>query len=286
MTEFRLDVLVSPGCFLGSKLDTVLEECPDWTWLLDSGAYTNFTSGKDVVTLDGFAELVTRHHDRVWRYFNLDVIGDHEASMAQFAELRGRGLDPIPVFQRGGTAEQLSELLDGHELVGIGGIAGVLTRTGDRDYLRQVMQVAGTRRDRIHLLGVGVRETISRYRPFSVDSASLGNSRMYGHISLFHDGEMVTFSKSPSQKGKGAYVRPSVGRGRILRSYGLRWEDLGDGEAWRTGGACLVAANVSWIRYSRFIYRTTGTRLFLVDNPRHHDDLRTAWLMEKARLAA
>lgn len=286
MTERRLDVLISPGCFLKGKLDEALIDCPDWNWLLDSGAYTNFTSGKEVVTLDSFTDLVRRHEDRVWNYFNLDVIGDHKASMQNFAELRGRGLNPVPVFQRGGTVEQLSAMLDDHELIGIGGIAGVLNRTGDKKYLAQVMRAIGNRRNQVHLLGVGTIKVIDRYRPFSVDSATQGASRMFGRMGLFHGGQMVPFCKSARNKTSSAYVRPTLERTRVLRSYGLTWSDLGDTNAWKSGGACLIANMVSWIRYVEFIRQKTGVRLFMVDHPAHHEDMKTAWLIEKARTAA
>ena len=286
MTGDRLDMLISPALFPKGKLDETLLDCPDWNWLLDSGAYTNFTTGKDIVTLDSYTELVRRHEDRVWNYFNLDVIGDHKASMENFAELRGRGLNPVPVFQRGGTAQQLSDMLDEHELIGIGGIAGVLNRTGDKQYLAQVMRVVGTRRNRVHFLGVGTPDTIDRYRPFSVDSASMGSSRMFGGMQLFHNGQMVLFSKRPAVRAGKSYIRPTLERARVLRSYGLSWEDLGNPAAWKRSGVCLVANMVSWIRYAAFIRQKTGVRLFMVDHPAHHIDIKLAWLVEKARRAA
>jgi hypothetical protein len=285
VTGDRLDVLISPALFPKGPDDTLLD-CPDWNWLLDSGAYTNFTSGKEVVTLDSFTDLVRRHEGRVWKYFNLDVIGDHRASMENFAELRGRGLNPVPVFQRGGTAKQLSAMLDDHELIGIGGIAGVLNRTGDKKYLAQIMRVVGNRRNQVHFLGVGALSTIHRYRPFSVDSATMASSRMFGTIQLFDGGRLVPFCKSARNKTSSSYVRPTLERTRVLRSYGLTWSDIGSVGAWKGGGACLVANMVSWIRYVDFIRQKTGVRLFMVDHPAHHEDMKTAWLIEKARRAA
>ena len=135
MTEDRLDVLVSPVGWKKGSLVRLAEENPDWNILLDSGAFSNFQKGEDVISLDWFRGFLLEHGDRFWRYFNLDSIGDHEESMKRFQSLREDGRDPIPVFQRGGSAGQLNELLDENELVGIGGIAGTMRNTGDRVFL-------------------------------------------------------------------------------------------------------------------------------------------------------
>ena len=283
MTEDRLDVLVSPVGWKKGSLVRLAEENPDWNILLDSGAFSNFQKGEDVISLDWFRGFLLEHGDRFWRYFNLDSIGDHEESMKRFQSLREDGLDPIPVFQRGGSAGQLNELLDENELVGIGGIAGTMRNTGDRAYLRQVMRVAGDRRSRVHLLGVTGPDIVGTYRPFSADSSCLATARMYGSLRLWNGREFVSFSKRGSKN-----MRPDPALSRCLSGYGLKWEDLADHRSWidRDGAVC-VAGMRSWIRFSRFARRPYGVRVFLVDAPEfHHSNLTHAWAAEKQEAAA
>ena len=280
MTEPRLDVLVSPALSWGQPKDgkelvALAEACDDWNLLLDSGAFTNWSTGEDVVTLDWYSGFLREHGSLFWRCFNLDVIGDHGASMGRLQQLRDDGLDPIPVFQRGGTRDDLVQLLDDNELVGIGGIAGVLNRPGDKAYLHQVMQIVGDRRDRIHLLGVGSLKTISAYRPLTADSGTAGAARRYGKAELW-------FGQRWQRTRKHDPPKPVLTA--ALASYGLSWETLREADAWKVRGAVYVAGLRAWIRYQRFIRRTLGTRLFIVDHPSLHESLVAAWQMEKERL--
>ena len=285
--EPRLDVLMSPAVFPEPQLLEIAEQNPDWNILLDSGAFTNFTTGKDVITLDWFGGFLGEHGHRFFRYFNLDVIGDHTASMARLLALQKLGLDPIPVFQRGGTIEDLNGLLDNHEIIAVGGIAGVLNRTEDRKYLHEVMACVGDRRKQVHLLGVSQLPVVSMYRPWSVDSASVGRGRMFGSLDLW-DGQRWTRINRRIRGGKDPYrdIRPNQRTARVLASYDLTFADLGTEDGWKQGGKVLFAGMRGWVRYARFVRRSLGVRLFLVDNPRqgHHEELAAAWAMEKARM--
>lgn len=275
----RLDVLVSAALWKQKDLLRLAEERPDWNILLDSGAFSNFTKGEDVITLEWFREFASTYGDRFWRYFNLDSIGDHSESMRRLESLRESGLDPVPVFQRGGSSKQLVELLKENELVGIGGIAGTMKHKKDREYLHQVMKTAGKDRTKIHLLGIARPDILGTYRPFSADSSCLAAARMYGSLRLWTGRKFVTFSK---RKSAPTNMRPDPSLSRVLRGYGLRWDDLTNDRAWiDEDGPVCIAAMRSWIRVARYARQVLGVRVFLVDAPRHHhENLIRAWKAE------
>jgi len=283
-------ILTSVAMFTADKLLDRLHD--DWDFLLDSGAFTNFKKGKDVVTLDRYAALLREHGHRFYRYFNLDVIGNHPASMERLAELQSHGLDPVPVFQRGGTTSDLEDLLGEHRLVGIGGIAGMLQRTGDRDYLHQVMRSVGKRRDQIHLLGCGRVDVLDTYRPKSADASTYSAVGMYGRLSLWNGKRFISFDKTTAtrgQPGRSTSMRPDGERTAILRRYDLTWSDLTDESQWvrREGGygKVLMTSARSWIRYNIYLQRR-GVTLFLVDNPQVTcEELAEAWEREKVLAA-
>lgn len=200
----RLKVLISFALMKPADLLRLVEGHPEWAFMLDSGAFTNFTKGEDVVTLEGYRDFLVEHGHKFWRYVNLDVIGNAEGTRANLTAMQAAGLSPMPVFQRGQTAAELRELLGAHPIVGIGGIAGRMGRPRDRDYLHQVMRIASKYGRRVHLLGVG-QEVADRYRPLSADSSDISRSDRFACGSVWDGVRWVTVSKgSPPPPGSRA----------------------------------------------------------------------------------
>jgi hypothetical protein len=275
----NLHVLVSYAFFKGPKSLEVLR--PDWNVLLDSGAFTNFTTGKDVVTLDGYTQFLQEHGSKFWHYIALDVIGDKARSEANLRTMRAAGLRPAPVFQRGGaTAQDLQAMLRQNELVCIGGISQNLGAKAEQEYLRSVMEVVRTVPDaKVHLLGVGSREA-SLYNPFSADSSTWSSATRFGITKLWHRGRFVYMAKWSGARGKDQYIDPDVNKNRVLQSYGLTWQQLGDKRAWMGGGAAEIAGIRSWIRYARDL-RRKGCRYILAMSSGSLPSFTKAWELEK-----
>lgn len=167
---------------------------PGWRVLLDSGAYTNFRSGRDVVTLDAYVAHLKEYGSAYWRYFALDKIADNATSKRNLDAMLRVGLRPIGVFQRGGTLSDLEELKRVSEVVAVGGIAGRLRSNADRRYLHQVVRAA--KGHPVHLLGCGSGAILRRYRPFSADSS--GHATRHGCVWLWHGHRMHELKRSAS----------------------------------------------------------------------------------------
>lgn len=68
--------------------------------LLDSGAYSAFTKGKNLSLLDYMVYI--RENERfIDRYIAMDVIGDSYTTKAFYDIMRAKGFDPIPVYHYG-----------------------------------------------------------------------------------------------------------------------------------------------------------------------------------------
>ena len=270
----RLSVLISFA--FGAR--TCMESLrPDWEVMLDSGAFTNWSRGKDVVTMNGYMGFLLEHGHRFSHYLNLDRIGDPAKSQENLEYLQGVGLSPVPVFQRGGTRAELERLLDEHDLVAIGGISKTPQAKAEQAYLHQCMSIA--RGHKVHLLGVGWGP-ILKYRPYSADCSTYAQTRMYGSLALWHRGGWVRFGKAPTTRGSKAYVRPDTKRTSALHAYGLTWADLGDADAWAKEGPVALAGIRGWIRFAAHAQRM-GSRVVFVDHQRIHSALTQAWEMER-----
>lgn len=91
--------------------------------LLDSGAYSAFTKGKNVNLLDYMA-YIEANRWYIDRYISLDVIGDECLTRLVYQLMRGRGFRPIPVvhYGRNDDIEALKcYKLNGERVIALGG---------------------------------------------------------------------------------------------------------------------------------------------------------------------
>ena len=75
--------------------------------LLDSGAYTAHTKGKNISLLD-YLGYIERNAQELSGYISLDVIGDDFITRSYYSIMRGKGFEPIAVYHYGESLETLS----------------------------------------------------------------------------------------------------------------------------------------------------------------------------------
>lgn len=93
--------------------------------MLDSGAYSAYTRGKNVNLLD-YMNYIRDNQEYITHYMALDVIGDDDLTMAFYTIMLGKGLNPIPVFHYTSDRQQMDEYLDlGANLIALGGTVPV-----------------------------------------------------------------------------------------------------------------------------------------------------------------
>ena len=93
------------------------------SYFMDSGAFSAWKSGRPV-SLKEYMDYLTLHMAKIDHYAALDVIGDPEASWANFVEMRQAGFDPMPAFHLGEPLKWLHKYVDaGCGFIGLGGIA-------------------------------------------------------------------------------------------------------------------------------------------------------------------
>lgn len=139
--------------------------------LLDSGAYSAFTRG---IKLDvrEYADFLLEFGDWFEYYFNLDVIGDYEASWENQRYLESRGLKPVPVVHYGEEPGLVEQLGKEYDLVALGGMVPIPTRELDV-WLREVFyDTDGNLRNlpKLHGLGLTTKSLLKKYWFYSSDS--------------------------------------------------------------------------------------------------------------------
>lgn len=170
-----------------------------WPLVVDSGAFSVFT-GKTSITPEQHAEWVlTQKHTPNRRYIGLDVIGDPEATLANYRVQRGLGAPVEPTVHYGDPVEQVDRLLEVAE-------TGWLNIGGLVPYLR------GSR----NLRNVAAFLAASRYRQVSLFDSVRGQWRGF------------PLGSNTSERREGSWSS-AYRRGGWLRSeYGIEPGDLID----------------------------------------------------------
>jgi hypothetical protein len=96
--------------------------------ILDSGAFTAFTTGK-TFTLEGYRDWILEmqreyapHLDQL-HYLNLDVIGNQVATWQNQTALERMGLQPVPILTHTSTPADLERIIqDGYTYFALGGL--------------------------------------------------------------------------------------------------------------------------------------------------------------------
>ncbi len=153
--------------------------------LLDSGAFTAFTTGK-TFTVDGYAEwvrMVQLEYGALltaFDYLNLDVIGDQTATWKNQEALERMGLRPVPILTHTSHAQDLERILEyGYTYFALGGLVAL---RGDKPAVRQWLDSVYRRLMqhqektgvwiRTHLLGCTWEWLLERYPAYSSDSST------------------------------------------------------------------------------------------------------------------
>lgn len=253
---------------------------PDWNIMLDSGAFSNYTLGRQVVSFDEYTAFLKEHQGRFWHCISYDVIGDMKKSEDNVKRMQDMGLNPVPVFQRGGTPDELYRMMEGHDILAIGGISRRSKARAEQDYLYQVMRIV--KDHNVHLLGLGWAAA-KRYRPYSLDSTSPFVTARYGQVHLWDHKGWVRISKQRSARSGSRYVRPNLRHSRILQSYGMTWADLGKREEYKDKGKASQATVRSWLRHSSLLNRNGVRYVFALPwNPYSLTNMETAWAAERS----
>lgn len=245
----RLGILAAFPYIKGDLGTGLVKYGPRIEILLDSGAFTAWQQGENI-TLDQYCSFLDHMPFRPWRYFTLDVVGDWEATRANYEAMRARGFSPVPIFTRGTPIEELHDYAKTSDLVGLGGLASSREGAARYGYLKHIIpQAPGVN---MHLLGVTSHEWVKHFRPYSCDSTSWVSGQKYGRVNLYMGRGRVEIWR-PASDG-----RPTGDFAARIARYGF------DPYSLTKRDPLWYQINVmSWVDFAMDMEAAIGTRLFL-----------------------
>jgi len=186
----KLNILVAYPYLKPDMIEKIRAAGPSVRFVLDSGAFTAWKSGKPIA-LDDYCKFIEKLPIVPWKYFTLDVIGDPHGSMKNYEIMLKRGFAPVPIFTRGEDPSVLEDYYKHSDIVGIGGLVGT---PKNKAFINGIMQRVRNRR--VHWLGFTNIEFIKQYRPYMCDSSAWENSARYAEIRLYMgNGKIIQISK-------------------------------------------------------------------------------------------
>lgn len=153
-------------------------------FILDSGAFSADSKGTPV-DLDKYMDFIEAN--KVHQYFNLDVIGDCEATWENQKVMEDNGFKPIPVYHADDPVKYLNRCIKGYEYFALGGMAGGVSEQTRQRFLDKCWEIICPAPsylpiNKVHGLGLASPLLIARYPWYSVDTASGIHYGRYGII--------------------------------------------------------------------------------------------------------
>lgn len=257
----KLNVLVAYPYMGKSVINGLIHHQDKINFLLDSGAFSAWKSGK-TVTLDDYCRFLTSLPITPWKYFTLDVVGDPKKTMENYREMLKRGFKPMPVFTPSAPFEHIEEYFETADLLGCGGLTEKYGKKG-LVYLKNVFAYAKGRP--IHLLGYTTPSYIKHFRPFSCDSSSWQRASRYGLLDIYvGNGEYIQITRRTSIE----MPKPEILE--AIRKLGFNSSEISKEKNWR-GGSCLPLAigSRSWVKLMLDVEKNIKTKVFLALGDMH-----------------
>lgn len=252
----RLNLLMSRPYITPDVVRAMIEHQDHLNLLVDCGAVTAWNRG-ETVSLDDYCRFLSALPVKPWGIIALDKMGDAEETLKNYATMKDRGFDPIPVITRKAPREHVDYYCDRAPMVAGGGLASAKGQSPLPRAMQVMGQVAG--RKPVHLLGFTSIRYIAAARPYSVDSSSWESAARYGAMDVYvGGGRMLKVTR------KEMLTRPSDEVCGSIRRYGFNPLDLARDAAWRGGNSVTRGVSASsWVNLAREMEAKIGTRLFL-----------------------
>ncbi len=163
-------------------------------FLLDSGAFTFFSSGKHVDWDDylcRYADFINKNNVKLFFELDIDPLVGYENVLKIRKKLESKtGKKSIPVWHKSRGRDEFLKMCDEYEYVALGGIVSKEITREEYKYFPWFINEAHKRGAKIHGLGFTSMTGLPKYHFDSVDSSSWTTGNRFGRVHKF-DGKTV-----------------------------------------------------------------------------------------------
>lgn len=190
---------------------------------LDSGAFSVFTTGVEIKLEDYMSFLsVTKSKFKV--IANLDVIGNSEATYANWKILQNAGINALPVIHYGAEQKWFEKYLvdEDVEYLALGGLVPYAKQRNKlRSWLDHSFSLVKKYKKtlKVHLFGITSPWVLQRYPAYSCDSTGWLYAGKRGRILEFHSGRLRVLKDTRLFSQFRKYTTNNVNSAKAMSSY-------------------------------------------------------------------
>lgn len=184
-----INILLSFAFHISTDLAAVRRNLRCGRVMVDSGAFTAYTSGHPVTVAD-YARFLEQWRGCWDHAITLDVVGDPAATRANTRALHRRGLPVMPVFTLGGTLADFDAMVRDAGYVAIGGLVR-LPQSARRARIGMLQRRAVDLGGGVHALGAGNMAILRKEIPYSSDASTATIGFKFGKL-VYFDGRELT----------------------------------------------------------------------------------------------
>lgn len=182
----RLRVLVSYHYFRNVDMNDFVADFPEPPEIFaDSGGFSAYSQGVRI-TVDEYADWLTKWSPLIETYANLDVIGNASATKANQTALEDRELTPIPVFHAGEPVDFLRDYVERYPYVALGGMVPISSDLALR-WAAQCFKIGQTHETKFHGFGQTSVKIMRALPWYSIDSSTWISPNRNGRVGLWDD---------------------------------------------------------------------------------------------------
>ena len=205
---------ISSDLFNGLNILQSFYYCNDYTeqaiipnakkFMLDSGAFTFFSSGKAVnwdEYLKQYADFINRNDVELFFELDIDPLVGYEKVLQYRSVLEDlTGKPCIPVWHKSRGLEEYYKMCEEYDYVALGGIVTKEITQKEYKFFPKLIDIAHKNNAKIHGLGFTNLKGLTVYKFDSVDSTSWTSGSRFGSIYAFNGKTMVKHDRKEGQR--------------------------------------------------------------------------------------
>lgn len=174
------------------------------SFMLDSGAFTFFSSGKHVdwnEYIKKYADFITRNDVKLFFELDIDSLVGYENVLLLRKKLESlTNRKCIPVWHKSRGLDEFVKMCKEYDYVALGGIVAKEITQKEYKYFPKLIKIAHENGAKIHGLGFTNLVGLTKYHFDSVDSTSWVSGNRFGSIYKFNGKTMVKYDKKEGQR--------------------------------------------------------------------------------------
>lgn len=217
--------------------------------LIDSGAYTAYTKGKEI-PLKRYIADCKRYQGKVWQYIQLDKVRNPEVTRKNLKIMVDSGLRPMPVFQMGEKFERMQDLVKINKWICCAGGVYAPQKWIWHRY-QQAFKASGGLAN-IHALGFLRFPDVFKLPIKSGDSSAYYNGMKYGWLINFdkREGLVQVHTSKIKQRGSAGIDDRFL---KYMYNCGIRTEDITNGTYNHGQKSFVTLASVhAYLNFAKF----------------------------------